>query len=225
MTLPAVPCIGSTIMAATAPAVATLTCLRATSAQAMPHARVARAERAAIAVGVRHLVRARHHRPELVLERRAHQRQRAHRLAVEAAPEADELVLAGVRLREPQRALDRLGAARVELQAVDAVGRRVPREPLDQLDARLAGERADRRLRRLLLHRLDPGRVRVAERVDVDAADEVEERVAVDVGDRRALGVVDDDARPSARSPGRRARGARPRARAAPGSWARGSRS
>ena len=35
--LPAVPCIGSTITAATAPAVATLTYLRATSAHAMPH--------------------------------------------------------------------------------------------------------------------------------------------------------------------------------------------
>jgi hypothetical protein len=34
--LPAVPCMGSTMIAATAPAVAVLTCLRATSAQATP---------------------------------------------------------------------------------------------------------------------------------------------------------------------------------------------
>ena len=36
MTLPAVPCIGSTITAAISPAPAVLTCLRPTSAQAMP---------------------------------------------------------------------------------------------------------------------------------------------------------------------------------------------
>jgi hypothetical protein len=36
MTLPAVPCIGSTITAATAPADCALICLRATSAQATP---------------------------------------------------------------------------------------------------------------------------------------------------------------------------------------------
>ena len=92
-----------------------------TSAHAMPQVGYVESERAAIAVRVRDLVRARHHRAELVLERRAHQRQRAHGLAVEAAPEAHELVLAGVALREPQRALDRLGAARVELQAVHLV--------------------------------------------------------------------------------------------------------
>src|SRR5262245_38816127 len=36
--------------------------------------------------------------------------------------------------------------------------------------------------------------MRMAERVDPDAADEVEKRVAVDVGYRASLGVVDDDA-------------------------------
>jgi len=35
--LPAVPCIGSTMIAATSPAVATFRCLRPTSAHAMPH--------------------------------------------------------------------------------------------------------------------------------------------------------------------------------------------
>src|SRR6185295_19091972 len=115
-------------------------------------------------------------------------------LAVEPAPAADELVLAGVRLGQPQRALDRLGAARVHLQPVDAVGRRAAREPLEQLDPRLAGQRADRGARDLLLDRLDPGRVRVAERADRDPADEVEELVAVDVGDLGALGVIEDDA-------------------------------
>ena len=109
-------------------------------------------------------------------------------------PAADELVLAGVALREAQRALDRLGATGVHLQAVHAVRGRVLREPLEQLDARLARHRADRRARRLLLDRLDPRRMRVTERADRDAADEVEERVAVDVGDRGALCVVDDDA-------------------------------
>src|SRR4029079_368933 len=44
------------------------------------------------------------------------------------------------------------------------------------------------------LDRLDPGRMGMAERADRDAADEIEELVAVDVGDLRALGVVDRDA-------------------------------
>src|SRR4029078_3541965 len=39
-----------------------------------------------------------------------------------------------------------------------------------------------------------PRRVRVAERADGDAADEVEELVAVDVGDLGALGVIEHDA-------------------------------
>jgi hypothetical protein len=157
-------------------------------------ARVAEAHRAAVAVGVRDLVRARRHRSQLVLERRPHQRQHAQRLAVEAAPVRHHLVLAGGALGQPERALDRLGAARVELQPVHARRRRVRRQALGQIDPGARGERPDGDLGRLLHQRVDEHRVRVPESADVDAADEVEVRVAVDVGDSAPPPLLDDDA-------------------------------
>ena len=61
-------------------------------------------------------------------------------------------------------------------------------------------------------------RMRMAERVDADAADEVEERVAVHVGDGAALRVVDGDACHHRIALEARARCARLRARGARGS-------
>ena len=48
-------------------------------------------------------------------------------------------------------------------------------------------------LRRLLLHRLDDARVGMADVEAADSAGEVDERVAVDVGERRALAALDHD--------------------------------
>src|SRR2546426_6085463 len=57
-----------------------------------------------------------------MLEARAEQRQDAAGLAVEAAPEADDFRMAGARLGEPQRRLDRFGSTRVELRAIQVAG-------------------------------------------------------------------------------------------------------
>ena len=86
------------------------------------------------------------------------------------------------------RILDCLGA-RVEERGSRRAGERDdPTEPLGELDVH--GVRHDREvgvdeLGRLLLDRLDDARVAVAHVADTDAAGEVDERVAVDVRDRR----------------------------------------
>ena len=59
----------------------------------------------------------------------------------------------------------------------------------------LGGEAAEGRPLELLLEALDVVRMAVADAADGDAGDEIEIFVAVDVGDRAALGVVDDDLR------------------------------
>src|SRR2546430_4569559 len=76
------------------------------------------AERAAGARRVRRDVRARRERPEAVLEARAQERQHAAGLAVEAAPEPDQLVVPGARPGEPHGGFHGFGAARVELGAI-----------------------------------------------------------------------------------------------------------
>ena len=48
-------------------------------------------------------------------------------------------------------------------------------------------------LGRLLLHRFDDARIRMPDVETADAAAEVDERVAVDVGERRALAALDHD--------------------------------
>ena len=79
-------------------------------------------ERAAVAVGVGRRVLPGHERPQVVLELAAEEAQHAARLAVEAAPEADDLVLAGGDLGEAQRRFDGLGAAREHLDAREPSG-------------------------------------------------------------------------------------------------------
>ena len=131
-------------------------------------------------------MRAGDHRPKLVLEGGAHEGEGAHRLAVEASPEAHHLVLASERLGETKRALHCLGSTRVKLYAMDAWRRRVRREALDELHASAAREGPDGCGHHLIADGTDHLRVRVTQRVHTDAADDVEERIAVDVGDGAA---------------------------------------
>ncbi len=105
-------------------------------------ARVLEADRAAVAVGVRREKSPSRERTPAVLALVAHQAHHARGLAVEAAPEADDLVLLGVRLGEADGRLDRLRAARVELRAVELAGRH-RRELLEKRQAILGREAAD----------------------------------------------------------------------------------
>ena len=155
--------------------------------------RVLELERAAVAVGIGRQVVADRQRPELVLELAAHQAEHARGLAVEAAPESHHLVLLGVGPRQAQGALDGLGAARVELGALErGIGRDL-RQALQQLEARLAGERTGGDPLRLLAEGVRQRRVAMAERGHADAGHEIDEGVAVDVHQQRALAVVHGD--------------------------------
>src|SRR5216117_2117784 len=89
-----------------------------------------------------------------MLEARAEQRQDAAGLAVEAAPEADDFRMAGARLGEPQRRLDRFGSARVELRAIQVAGSELG-DQLHQRRAMLRREAADVHARDLALHGRD----------------------------------------------------------------------
>ena len=115
---------------------------------------------------------------------------------MEAALEADHGRPARVAARELDRVLDRLGAG-VEERRLGRAGERRDRvEPLGVLDVDLV--RDDREVgveeaRGLLLHRRDDARMRVADVEAADAAGEVDERVAVDVGDGRAAALGDHD--------------------------------
>ena len=116
------------------------------------------------------------------------------RLAVKAAPEADELELLRNRLREPEGRLDRFRAAREKLEMRDPLRERRG-DALEELRARFGREAAKGGPVELLLEARDVARMRVAEAADRNAGDEVEIFVAVDVGDRAALGMIDDDLR------------------------------
>ena len=124
------------------------------------------------------------------------EREREERAAVEPALEADHGRPARVAARELDGVLDGLGA-RVEERGLDRAGERRERgEPLGVLDVDLV--RDDREVgveeaRGLLLHRRDDARVGVADVEAADAAGEVDEAVAVDVGDGRAAAVRDHD--------------------------------
>ncbi len=101
----------------------------------MPQSGYVELERAAVAVGVGHEMRAGRQRAPVLLPLVADQAHDAAGLAVEAAPEADHLELLGVRLGQADRRLDRLGAAAVELRAVELARRQLGQQ-LEQREAR-----------------------------------------------------------------------------------------
>ena len=134
--------------------------------------------------------------PRLVGMRLRGEREREERAPVEPALEGDHRRPARVAARELDGVLDGLGA-RVEERGLGRAGERSERrQPLGVLDVDLV--RDDREVgveeaRGLLLHRGDDARVGVADGEAADAAGEVDEAVAVDVGDDRAVALRDHD--------------------------------
>lgn len=68
------------------------------------------------------------------------------------------------------------------------------REPAQQLDARLRGEASYREPGNLFLNRRYISRVAMTQAVYADAADNIDERVAIHVGDRASERLLDDNA-------------------------------
>jgi len=115
---------------------------------------------------------------------------------VEAALERNHRRALRVRARELDRVLDCF-RARVEERCLRRAAERRDRDqPFGERHVRLVRDDREIRvevLRGLLLDRFDDSRVRVADVQAADAAREVDERVAVDVGQRRAFTVLDHD--------------------------------
>ena len=115
---------------------------------------------------------------------------------MEAALERDHRGPLRVRARELDGVLDRFRAGVEERRLRRAAERRDGEQPLGERDVDLV--RNDREVgveeaRGLLLHGLDDVRMRVADVQAADAAGEVEERVAVDVGQQCAASLCCDD--------------------------------
>jgi hypothetical protein len=146
---------------------------------------------------------------------------------VEAALERDHGRSLRVRARELHRVLDRLGAGVEERRLRRAGDRRALDQALRQLDVRLV--RDDREVGvgealELLARRGDDLRVRVTDVQAADAAGEVDERVAVDVGQQCAARLGRDDRERDLERPGDgRALRARISCDAGPGTAARSS--
>ena len=146
----------------------------------------------------RHPVDLRSERAEagLVRVRLRREAESEQRPSVEAALEADDRRTASVRARELDRVLDRLSPRVEEPGSRLARDGRERREPLGESDVILIGD--DREVGvgeapGLFLDRLDDPRVRVADVQAADAAGEVDERVAVHVGERRAAALGHDE--------------------------------
>jgi len=121
----------------------------------------------------------------VVLELAAEQREHAAGLAVEAAPEPEHFGLAGRRVSQPQRGLDRFRAAGEHLDAREALGQD-GRDQVQELGPRLGREAPEGEALDLPLERLDVMGMAVADAPHGDAGDEVEVLVAVLV-DQRAV--------------------------------------
>src|SRR4029077_19031399 len=119
-------------------------------------------ERAAIAVGVGHQVRAARERSPVLLPLVPDETDDAAGLAVEAAPEPDHLVLLRVGLGEADRGLDRLGASAVEVSPRDRARGQLC-DQLHQLKSGLRSEASDRQALELARHRGAESRMRMPE--------------------------------------------------------------
>ena len=134
--------------------------------------------------------------PFLVRVRLGRHRQRHPRAAVERALERDHALAFRVEPRELDRVLHRLGARVEERASRLAADRRQHAEPFGELDVALVRNHRVVRVQEavgLLGDRRDDAGMVVADVRHADAADEVDERVAVDVGDRRSAGAIGDD--------------------------------
>ena len=156
--------------------------------------RVLEPQRAAVTVGVGRQIGAGQARSEAVLGPVPDQGHGPGGLAVEAAPEREELELPGVGLGQAQGRLHGLRAARVELDLVEA-RRRVGGDLAERLGAPGGGEGTDRDLVDLVLQDLTIPGMGMAEGVDAHACGQVEIRVPVDVLDHGAFGTGHRDPR------------------------------
>ena len=115
---------------------------------------------------------------------------------MERALERDHSLPLRVETRELDRVLHGLGAGVEEGAAGLTADRDERAEALRELDIALVrndGEVGVEKAVDLIGDRLDDARMVVADVRDADSADEVDERVAVDVRDRRATRTVGDD--------------------------------
>jgi hypothetical protein len=126
---------------------------------------------------------------EAVLEAAAEEREHAAGLAVEAAPEAGDLRAPGVRLGQPHRRLDGLGAAAVELGPVEVAGGEVGDQP-DERGAVFRGEAPDVQAGHLPLHGRHVFGMGVPEAGDAHAREQVDVALAVHVVEQGAFAPV-----------------------------------
>src|SRR5262245_27690206 len=114
----------------------------------------------------------------MMLEVAAEQAEHTAGLPVKAAPETEDLVLSGCRLRQPERRLHRLRAAREHLDARQSL-RRERGQAIQESRARLGGEAPERQTFDLTLQGLDVVRMAVSDAPDADAGDEVDVLLAI----------------------------------------------
>jgi len=122
--------------------------------------------------------------------------EREQRAPVEAAVEGDDRRSPRVGACELDRVLDGLGAGVEEGGLEVAADRDELEEPLGERNVVLVGDDREVGVREaldLLLRGLDDPCVRVSDVEAADSAREVDERVAVDVGDRGAVRLLDHD--------------------------------
>ena len=115
---------------------------------------------------------------------------------MERALERDHSLPAGVQTRELDCVLDRLGPGVEERAPARAFDRGERAKPFRQLDVGLVSDHGEVGVEKSLslrVHGLDHPRVAVSDVQDADSAYEIEERVAVDVGDRRSARMRRDD--------------------------------
>ena len=147
-------------------------------------------EGAAGARGVGRQVGARHEGPERVLEARAEHGKHAAGFAMEPAPEAHDLRVAGARLCESQRRLDGFGTARIELRAIQVAGGELG-DQLHERGAMLRREAPHVNPRDLSLHGRDVLRMGVPDAGDPDSREQIHVAVAVHVVQHRTVPVID----------------------------------
>ena len=110
--------------------------------------------------------------------------------------EGDDPLPLRVEARELDRVLDRLGAGVEEGAARRPADRDEGPEALGELDVALVGDDREVGVEEavdLLGDRLDDARMIVADVRDPDSADEVDERIAIDVRDRGTARSIGDD--------------------------------
>ncbi len=151
----------------------------------------------AIGIGIAHVMHAGNERSEaaLLLRLRGGQRKRSHRAAVKGAEEADDVLPARVVSGKLHSALDRLGAGVAVVEPVRAGHGRNGAQPLCKLDHVLVVEVCPghmQQLAGLLLDCLDHLGMTMARGVHGNAGGEVQELIAIDVGDAEAAAGLRD---------------------------------